>query len=63
MRGHLALARIGSPLPMEVLIDGAALHEIAPRTEHRADDDFLVLEGVRKSRDQAILPKLGAKKA
>jgi hypothetical protein len=49
VRGHLALARIGSSLPMEVLIDGVALHKIAPRSAHRADDDFLVLEGGRES--------------
>lgn len=45
MRGHLTLARIGGSLPLEVPIDGAALHETAPRSAHRADDDFLVSEG------------------
>ena len=45
MRGHLALAWIGGSLPLEVPIDGAALHEIAPCSARRADDDFLVLEG------------------
>jgi hypothetical protein len=44
-RDHLALAHIGSSLPLEVPIDRAALHKIAPRSAHRADDDFLVLEG------------------
>jgi hypothetical protein len=42
---YLALARIGSSLPLEVLIGAAALHKIAPRSTHRADDDFLVEEG------------------
>jgi hypothetical protein len=45
VRGRLALARIGGSLPLEVPIDGAALHAIAPRNAHRADNDFLVLEG------------------
>jgi hypothetical protein len=31
-RGHLAFARIGGSLSLEVPIDGAALHEIAPRS-------------------------------
>jgi hypothetical protein len=41
----LALARIGGSLPLEVPIDGAVLHEIAPRSAYRADNNFLVLEG------------------
>jgi hypothetical protein len=45
VRSYLSLARIGGSLPLEVLIDGVALHEIAPRSAHRADNDFLVLEG------------------
>jgi hypothetical protein len=32
-------------LLLEVLIDGAALPGIAPRSAHRANDDFLVFEG------------------
>jgi hypothetical protein len=42
---YLALARVGDSLPLEVLIDAAALHEIAPRCVHRADDDFPASEG------------------
>lgn len=45
MRSHLALARVGDSLPLEVPIDAAALHEITPRSAHRADDDFLDSEG------------------
>jgi len=45
MRSHLVLARIGDSLPLEVLINAAALQEITPRSAHRADDDFVVLEG------------------
>ena len=50
MRGHLALARIGDSLPLEVLIDGAALRKIAPRSAHRADNDFLASEGGSEAR-------------
>jgi hypothetical protein len=45
MRGHLALARIGSSVLLEVLIDIAALHEIAPYSAHRANNNLLLLEG------------------
>ncbi|KAF2463150.1 uncharacterized protein BDR25DRAFT_363058 [Lindgomyces ingoldianus] len=38
-------AWIGGLLLLEVPIDRAALHETARRSAHRADDDFLVLEG------------------
>ena len=41
----LPLARIRSLLLLEVPIGGAALHETAPRSAHRADDDFLVVGG------------------
>lgn len=44
MRGRLALARIGSSLPLEVPVDGVALHRTAPRSTHRADDNFPVPE-------------------
>jgi len=44
MRGHLALAWIGSSLLLEVPIDGAALHETAHRSAPRANNDFLVSE-------------------
>ncbi len=44
MRGHLVLARIGDLLPLEVPIDVATLHKVAPRGAHRADDDFLASE-------------------
>lgn len=50
MQGHLTLARIGGSLPLEVPIDGAALHKIAPRSAHRADDDFLASEGGSEAR-------------
>lgn len=50
MRGYRALARIGDSLPLEVPFNGAALHEIAPRNAHRADDDFLISEGGYKGR-------------
>jgi hypothetical protein len=36
---------VGDSLPLEVPIDTAALHEIAPGSAHRANDDFLVSEG------------------
>ena len=49
MRGHRALARIGDSLPLEVPIDVATLHEIALRSAHRADNDFLALEGGSKA--------------
>jgi hypothetical protein len=62
VRGYLALDRVSGSLPLEVLIDGVALHEIAPRSAHRADNDFLVLEGDCKGR-RAILQKLRAKRA
>jgi hypothetical protein len=45
VRGHISLARISGSLPLEVPIDGAALHEMAPRSAHRADNDLLLLEG------------------
>jgi hypothetical protein len=45
VRGHLALGRIGDSLPLEVPIDMAALHGIAPCSAPRADDDFLTPEG------------------
>jgi hypothetical protein len=45
VRGHISLARISGSLPLEVPIDGAALHEMAPRSAHRADNDFLVSDG------------------
>ena len=45
MRGRLALARISDSFPFEVLIDMAALHEIASGGAHRANDDLLALEG------------------
>ena len=44
MRGHLALARIGDSLPLEVPIDVGTLHEFARDSAHKADDDFLALE-------------------
>jgi hypothetical protein len=44
VRGHLALAQIGGSLPLEVPINGAVLHKIAPRSAHRAGDKFLVLK-------------------
>ena len=57
MRGHRALAWVSGSLPLEVLIDEAALHEIALRSAHRADDDFLILGGGRKSRIMLIYKK------
>ena len=45
MRGRLALARISDSFPFVVLIDMAALHEIASGGAHRANDDLLALEG------------------
>ena len=50
MRDHRALAGIGGSLPLEVPIDRAALHENAPRSAHRANNSFLILEGGRKGR-------------
>lgn len=47
---------------MEVPIDVAALHEIAPRSAHKADDDFLVLEGGREGRIKLFYKNLGQKK-
>jgi hypothetical protein len=61
VRGHLALARISSSLPLEVLIDGAALHEIAPRSAHRANDNFLVLKEGRESRIRLFYQNLERK--
>jgi hypothetical protein len=61
VRGYLALARIGGSLPLEVPIDGAALHEIAPRSAHRANDDFLVLEGCCKGRIRLFYKNLERK--
>jgi hypothetical protein len=46
MRDHLALARIGNSLPLEIPIDMAALHEIVPCSAHRAGYNFLALEKV-----------------
>jgi hypothetical protein len=45
VRGHLLLARIGDSVPLKVLIATAALHEIALYSAHRADNNFLLLEG------------------
>jgi hypothetical protein len=45
VRGHLTLARIRVSLPLEVLIGVVTLHEIAPRSAHKANNNFLVLEG------------------
>ena len=57
MRGYLVLARIGGSLPLEVLIGGAALYEIAPRSAHRADDDFLESEEGREGRTRLFYKK------
>ena len=59
---HLALARIGSSLPLEVPIDGAALHKIAPRSTRRADDDFVLSEGVFRNTIRLFYKNLGQKK-
>jgi hypothetical protein len=40
---HLALARIGCSLPLEVPIDMAARHESARDSAHRADEGSLAL--------------------
>ena len=45
MRSHLALARIGDSLPLEVPIDVAALHEFARDSAHKANDGFQAPEG------------------
>ena len=58
---HLALARIGGSLPLEVPIDAVALHEIAPRSAHRADDDFLALEGDYEGRIRLFYENLERK--
>jgi len=42
--GHLRLATIGDPLLLEVPIDAVVLHEIAPRSAHRANNDFLTFK-------------------
>jgi hypothetical protein len=62
VQGYLALARISSSLLLEVLIDGAALHEIAPRSAHRANDDFLVLEESCESRIRLFYKNLELKR-
>ena len=58
MRGHLALARIGDSLPLEVPIDMAALHEIAPCSAHRADDDFLASERDSRARTRPFFKNM-----
>lgn len=50
VRGRRVLASIGGSLPLEVPIGGTALHEIAPRSAHRADNDFTVLDGDNRGR-------------
>ena len=40
---HLALARIGVSLPLEVPIYMATLHKFARDSAHKADDDFQAL--------------------
>jgi hypothetical protein len=42
VRDYRTLVRIRDLLPLEVPINGAALHEIAPRRVHRANNNFLV---------------------
>jgi hypothetical protein len=44
MWSHLALARIGDLLLLEVPIDVAALHEFACDSTHKAYDNFRALE-------------------
>ena len=58
MRGHLALARIGDSLPLEVPIDVAALHEIASGSARRADDDLLASEGGSRVRTEPFYENL-----
>jgi hypothetical protein len=58
VRGHLALARIGDSLPLEVPIDAAALHEIAPGSAHRADDAFPASEGGSRVRTRPFYENL-----
>jgi hypothetical protein len=55
--GSPPLARIGDSLLLEVLIDAAALHEIAPHSTHRADDDFLALDGGSRTRARPFYKK------
>lgn len=62
MRGHLALARIGSLLPLEVLINVAALHRIALRSAHRVNDNFLVSEGGCEGRIRLFYKNLERKR-
>jgi hypothetical protein len=62
VRGYLLLGRIGGSLPLEVLIDGAALHEIVSRSAHRADNDFLVLEGGYTARMNLFYKNSGRKR-
>ena len=61
MRGHLALARIGDSLPLEVLNGIATLNEVAPRSVHRADDDFPASREVLRLR-QGYSTKIGSDK-
>ena len=49
VQGHLALAGIRVSLPLEVPSDMAALHEFVRDSAHRADNDFLALEGGSKA--------------
>ena len=51
-------SRIGDSVLLEVLIDMAALHEIAPCSAHRADGDFLLLEGGSGARTKSFYENL-----
>ena len=61
MRGYLVLARISSLLLLEVLINRAALHKIAPCSAHKANNNFLVLEGGCKGRIRLFYKNLERK--
>jgi hypothetical protein len=61
-QSHLVLAGISSSLPPEVSIGGVALHEIAPRSTRRADDNFLLLEGGFEGRMKLFYKNPGLKR-
>lgn len=62
MRGRRALASIGGSLPLEVPVGGAALHEVAPRSVYRADDDLTVLQGGFEGRMKLFYKKSDRKR-
>ena len=62
VKERILLVTCNSSLPLEVLIDGVALHEIVLCGAYRANNNFLVLEGGFTARIRLFYKKLERKR-